>query len=127
MSEPYQHHTIICIGSNVAERLDIVRRAMSELEQWLRITATSEYYEFDDDSGVGKPYVNIVVAGIPLIDFETMQTNIKILERSYGRDAASKRRGVMPLDIDVVVWEGRVIDREQYMRPYFLHGLAGIR
>ncbi len=127
MSEADKNLTIICLGSNVVERLDIVRHALAQLERWFRVITMSEYYESDDDSGLGEPYVNLVVSGVPLVDLDTLQTNIKALETSFGRDEMSKERGVMPLDIDVVVWHGKVVDPEEYCRPYFRYGLDGVR
>lgn len=127
MSEINQNLTVICLGSNVENRLDNIRRALTQLELWFRVTEMSEYYESDDDSGVGAPYVNMVVGGVALVDRDMLLANVKELECRFGRDESSKSSGVMPLDVDVVIWQGRVVDEYQYGRPYFQHGLRKLR
>lgn len=126
MSELSENLTVICLGSNVADRFAIVRKALDILGEWFRITTQSEYYEFDDDSGIGAPYVNVVVGGMPLVDLATLQANIKALETDHGRKDDSKQRGVVPLDIDVVLWHGEVVDEFQFDRPYFQHGFKSL-
>lgn len=114
--------TVICIGSNVACRRANIDYACKMLSDVCRDCITSGVYETDDDSGLGAPYLNMVVICRCIICREALQTMAKKLEKDCGRDECSKVRGEMPLDIDIVVWEGDVVDDYEFGRPYFIEG-----
>lgn len=114
--------TVICLGSNVPDRFNRLQDATAQLQRWCRILSMSDYYEAPDDSGIGAPYVNVVLSCIPLIGMPQLADSLKRLERSFGRDASSKALGVMPLDVDIVIWKGEIVDSHEFSRPYFIHG-----
>ena len=91
-----------------------------------RIVSQSAMYEAPDESGLGEPYVNVVLSIVPSKLLETFRTDLKELEREYGRDERSKSIGVMPLDADIIIWDGEVVDPYQYSREYFQIGYREI-
>lgn len=114
--------TVICLGSNVPDRFNRLQDAMAHLRQWCRILSVSDYYEAPDDSGIGAPYVNVVLSCVPLTDMPQLAGHLKQLERSFGRNDRSKISGVMPLDADIVIWKGEIVDSHEFSRPYFTRG-----
>lgn len=118
--------TVICLGSNVTDRFNRLQDAMARLQQWCRVKSLSEYYEAADDSGLGAPYVNVVVSCVPLTDREELADRLKRLERALGRDESSKATGIMPLDADIVIWKGEIADSRKFSRPYFQHGFSNL-
>lgn len=124
MSDSLNHIdlTVICLGSNITERIDKLQYALSQLQQWCHIQSVSGFYETADDIGLGAPYVNIVLSCIPLIDPQTFENNLKELEHRAGRTTSSKTSGIMPLDADIVIWKGEITNRHEFTRPYFIKG-----
>ena len=45
-------------------------------------------------------------------------------EIECGRTAVSKQQGVIPIDLDIVVWNGEVIRATDYSRDYVSKGVA---
>lgn len=115
-------HTVICIGSNVARKRLTVAETIATLATVLSHFRASGIYENDDDSGLGAPYANAVCCGEYYGDFDSLAYVAAQLEAMYGRTPLSKSIGVMPLDIDIVVFHDTVINRTQFNKKYFRQG-----
>lgn len=118
---------IICVGSNVPSRVSNINNAIDTLKSHCDIIDCTMPYECPDDSGLGAPYVNMVLKCHTRTSLQTFRNLLKDLEKQFGRNSSSKQSGIMPLDIDIVVWQGMVIDSYEYSRPYFRIGLERLQ
>lgn len=91
------------------------------------ITAESGIYEFPDESGLGDPYLNKVIAVVSNYDSDSFYNRLKAVERELGRTKCSKSTGVMPIDIDIIISDGKIVDSYQFTREYFRIGYADLR
>lgn len=117
---------VICIGSNTPCRTEIIGSVVERIAELCRIVFKSSMYEAPDESGLGAPYVNIVLSIEPSMTIDDFRNELKSLELQYGRNENSKSIGVMPLDADIIIWDGEIIDRYQYSREYFRIGYLEI-
>lgn len=115
-------HTVICIGSNVVRKRLTVAETIARLAPAFSHFHASEIYENDDDSGLGAPYANAVCCGDFDGDFDSLASLASQLEAACGRTPQSKSIGVMPLDIDIVVFHGTMVNRTQFCKDYFRQG-----
>lgn len=113
---------VLCLGSNTVAREQIISRALVRLENICHITAASRVYEAPDDSGLGDPYLNVVLVVTPRLSYEDFKSSLKQMETDFGRTSLSKSAGCMPLDVDIIIWDGEIVDRYQYSRGYFQRG-----
>lgn len=113
------HRATICLGSNTPDCSLRLAYATKKLTRVARITASSDEIESADVTGRGKPYRNVVVELHTTLRKEQLLDFMALLERRGGRTAASKESGVMPLDIDLVVWDGCVVSEADFDAPYF--------
>lgn len=121
-------HTVICIGSNIEAKTAIVADIIAELSTMLGNFSSSGIYVNDDDSGLGAPYANAVCCGDYKGDMESLVRYAALRETRYGRTPQSKASGIMPLDIDIVVFSGHTVNPIQFDKTYFRQGydrLAG--
>lgn len=118
---------VLCLGSNVADREPIISRAIARLEALCSITDSSCIYEAPDDSGLGGPYLNVVLSVIPDLTYEDFRLRLKEMECDFGRNEHSKSIGCMPLDVDIIIWDGKIVDRYQYSREYFQKGFRELQ
>ena len=118
---------VSCIGSNTPDRALKIDRAIAALSAVCDIVMKSQVYEAPDESGIGAPYLNCVIEISPLLSHDRFCSELKRIERDFGRDATSKSTGVMPLDLDIIIWNGEIVDRYQYSRDYFLRGFDDLR
>lgn len=117
---------VICLGSNIQRRCEIIAEVVGRIGELCDIVMRSHVYEAPDESGLGEPYVNIVLSVRTSLSQESFRDALKELECQYGRDAHSKSTGIMPLDADIIIWGGDIVDYYQYSREYFQIGYREI-
>jgi 2-amino-4-hydroxy-6-hydroxymethyldihydropteridine diphosphokinase len=114
--------TVLCIGSNTPNRNDIIERVIRRLKDIMSAMQQSSVYECESHSGIGNPYFNTVVKCDTTLTYEQVLALTKDMEKEMGRTPESKRVGVMPLDIDIVLWNGEVIHPQDFNLYHFRHG-----
>lgn len=114
-----KHSATLLLGSNVPDREEKLQAAVGGLEQVADVTARSHIYVSPDRSGLGEPYANIVLKCSTALSLGELRCYISGLERRLGRTPQSKSMGVMPVDIDLVVWDGNVVSEADYDSPQY--------
>lgn len=117
---------VICLGSNTPGRSKIISSVIVRLAELCAVVVKSDMYEAPDESGLGAPYLNVVLSIVPNLELESFKSVLKELERKHGRTMLSKSVGIMPLDADIIIWHGKIVDRYQYSREYFQIGYRQI-
>ncbi|MDE6338577.1 MAG: hypothetical protein K2K97_02170, partial [Muribaculaceae bacterium] len=59
-----------------------------------------------------------------LLEFEGITKNY---EKENGRNAEARKRGDVPIDIDIVVWNGEVVREHDFVCNFFRIGLRTLR
>ncbi len=120
------HRVVLSIGSNCGDRERNVRSAVSWAVGLFYESSVSSIYETEEIHGVGTPYYNAVVRGISEINFEELNHAAKTYEVNNGRDQEARSRGLVPIDIDIVVWDNKIIRPSDYNQNFFKRGYAEI-
>ena len=113
---------IISIGSNTARKDALVRDALNRLGTTV-LDATPPFAD-PDDNLPSAPYLNIIACIATNLDYDSLRLRFKALEREAGRSPSSKDVGLVPLDIDIVVFNGEVKRPADFDRLYFQHGYS---
>ena len=116
------NRVVISLGSNVEDRMSRVAAAMTWIQSILRSTACSGIYETDDFHPTGRKYCNAVMAGDTALSQSDIDTAVRLYELNAGRDESARLRGDVPIDIDLVIWNGSVLRPRDMEREYFLRG-----
>lgn len=115
---------VLVLGSNCDNREEHIRQAVLWLDAIGNIIQRSSYYETPDQTGRGDRYGNTVVE----LEFEgccnTLNEKIKDYELSSGRDAECRRQHLVPIDIDIVIAEDRVLRERDFKSNYFKKGYS---
>lgn len=120
------NRAIICIGSNLSPRRRRVADALGWLRDMMPDLRASEIYETPEIHGKGRPYMNMVVSGSTVLDMDEIRRLTKEYEISAGRDMEARQHGDVPVDIDVVVWNGEIIRPGDWRQSFFRIGAAMI-
>lgn len=115
---------MLCLGSNTSARQMILSNAIARLACMCDILKSSSVYEAPDDSGLGAPYLNVVMKVTTRFTLYDFRACLKSLEQEFGRNELSKSTGCMPLDVDIILWDSEIVDRYQYSKDYFQKGFA---
>ncbi len=68
-------------------------------------------------------FFNQVVSVRTSMHLSTFKATLKRIEREAGRTAADTQRGIVPLDLDILIVDGRVVRPQDCKRPYILAAL----
>ena len=120
-------NAIIVIGSNYGDRDTHILNAMEGLSRICTIKYKSDVYESPDYLEIGKKYLNQVVVVCTDVSETDLNLQIKKIEAESGRTAQSRKRGEVPLDIDIVIWNGEIRRPEDYASTYFTKGYKEIQ
>ena len=113
------HTVYLCFGSNAGCReanIEAARRRVEAVALSLRMSAPCES---TDASGLGGPYVNVVAECRTALELDELRRLLRRFETEGGRTPESKARGVMPIDIDIVEWDGSILSPDDFNRPYY--------
>ncbi|MGN0224044.1 MAG: 2-amino-4-hydroxy-6-hydroxymethyldihydropteridine diphosphokinase [Muribaculaceae bacterium] len=113
------NEVVLCLGSNVADRRQRLSSAIHHLASRMTIHDCSETVESADVSGLGHDYLNIVARCSSSLSLNDLRALIAEIETSEGRTPQSKATGHMPIDIDVVMYDGQVVSPCDFNSDYF--------
>lgn len=111
---------ILCIGSNVDNAAILIAAALSRLSLLGEID-TSDVYP----SGSG--YLNCVASLRTSLPVQSLVDEAKIIEKELGRTPIDKASGIVPIDIDVVVYDGVILRPADASSIYFTTGLQTLK
>ena len=113
---------VLSIGSNSADR----DAQMTNCIAWLRDNATltklSSVYNSPASNGKDPDYLNAVAEITSALTLPELTKLLKDSERQCGRTPQSKALGSLPIDIDIVMWNGNVLRQKDFAQYYFAKG-----
>ena len=121
------HSCLICIGSNYnrKENLLLARRRLTALFPSIRFTGEHETRPlFFRNPAL---FSNQVARFYTDADAERVVEELKTIEKEAGREKEDKKREKVCLDIDLLVFDNRVLKPEDLKRDYILKGLEELK
>lgn len=113
---------ILSLGSNSADKKNQIARCIEWIKSHSQLQSASSIYCTPATNGCGSIYSNAVVKIATEYAEEEYIKLTKQYERSCGRTPQSKTHGVIPIDIDVVIWNGETIRPKDFSQNYFAIG-----
>ncbi len=113
---------ILCIGSKCGGRERNVAAAVKWRTEILIDFRHSPIYATPDCHGGQREYMNAVCVGLTDLSSAELDALCKEYELRMGRDAEARAAGDVPVDIDVVVFDGKVLREKDYQSEFFRKG-----
>jgi GTP cyclohydrolase IV len=121
------HEIYIGIGSNLGDRQGNILAALQRLRARARITAVSSFYESAAAHGAeGPAYLNVAAALSTDLDAEAFKRFARDVELAVGRARGTRRLAPRPIDVDLLVYDGAIVQPHLEARPYNAAPLAEI-
>ena len=121
------HDLYIGIGSNLGDRQGNILAALQRLRARARITAVSSFYESEAAHGAeGPAYLNAAAALSTELDAEDFKRFARDVELAVGRARGTRRLAPRPIDVDLLIYDGAVMQPHLEARPYNVAPLAEI-
>ncbi len=112
----------ISLGSNSNDRSIQMDDAVRYLDSIFECVSCSTIYETQALNGKDAPYLNAVAVANTHLSIVEATKLLKKWECQCGRTAESKLRGSIPIDLDIVVWNGEVVREKDFSCDFFTQG-----
>lgn len=113
---------ILVLGSNSGNRTKTIEDALAAIRKEADVLKMSIIYESPDCLGKDKPYLNTVISVETPYSESEFNNRLKTIEFIFGRNQEARNRGDVPLDIDIVIWDGKIRRPLDYRSQYFQKG-----
>ncbi len=114
----------ISLGSNSPDREERVQKAIKYLSDRLASFKVSSIYESPAVSGDGTTYTNAVVHGLTNMTSDQLVTFLKDRESMQGRTPERDREDSVVIDLDLVIYDSRILRPRDFERHYFNRGYS---
>lgn len=114
---------ILCLGSNRERERNIKRAAERLRASFVSARFAPAVYTAPVGCLSPVPFLNQVVIVYTAFPLEACRRLIKSIEVELGRTAADKATGRVPIDIDILSWNGHVLKADDWARDYVVAGL----
>ena len=113
---------VISIGSNSHNRECQIYSCVNWLHSIVNIRMISEVYNTQATNGIDADYLNMVVIADCNDELDIILEKFKNYEAISGRTLQSKIIGVIPIDLDIVIWNNNIIREKDFNQKYFQIG-----
>lgn len=118
---------VVSLGSNYGDRRGNVSKALDWFKLSFSDCEASDIYETPEIHGIGSPYMNAVCVCKVACERTELEAALKQYEKDNGRDASARARGDVPVDIDIVIWNGEVVRPKDFACNFFRIGLRTLQ
>ncbi|MBN2104677.1 2-amino-4-hydroxy-6-hydroxymethyldihydropteridine diphosphokinase [bacterium] len=118
------HRVIIAIGSNIHPEI-YVPKALQIISKKHRLISQSQFVL---TKPVGYPDQNDFLNGAVQIETRLSRKELnqwlKKVEKQLDRKPATNKNGPRTIDLDIVVWNGKIVDRDVYKRSFIKNAVS---
>ena len=113
---------VLSIGSNSKDREWQVKNCIAWLKDKLHGVTVSDIYNSKAANGVDPDYLNAVMKAKCREELPEITDMLKKYETVCGRTPMSKKKGDIPMDLDIIIWNNEIIRETDYNQHYFQIG-----
>ena len=120
------NEVVIGLGSNI-EPEENLELAVVELESRFNVSKRSQWIRTKPIGILDQPdFYNGVLILITELGMESLKQELKSIENLMGRDRSKPKFGPRIIDLDILIWNGKVIDKDYYDRDFLRKGVEEI-
>lgn len=109
----------LSLGSNLGDRLANLRLALTLLQTLARLEEVSSLYETQPQGVSDQPlFLNAVCRVSTGLEPQALLRFLKNVERETGRQPGGERWGPRPIDLDILLYDDRVLDAPELTVPH---------
>ena len=113
-----RHKAVLCLGSNIDPVINM-QRAAALLRNHVYVSALSSCVEAEAIGTVGPNFLNMAAMIETDLDAQEIKTQvIGAIEQALGRVRTADKYAPRTIDIDIVVFDGDVLDQTLWKRAY---------
>lgn len=113
------HQVIISLAANRFQKTNLskARRCLEEILSDLQFTDEC-WTEPVGNATRRDAYLNQLAKGTTDVDEEALNTWLKLTEERFGRTETKRRLGIVPIDLDLLLFDGEQRHQRDWQRNY---------
>lgn len=113
-----EHQVCIVLGSNI-EPVDHILKALNILEDYGRLERISTTWETPSFGSPGPNFLNTAVLFRTKFNATELKYEIlRLIESQLGRVRTTDKNAPRTIDLDIVLFDGQVVDPKLWVRPF---------
>jgi 2-amino-4-hydroxy-6-hydroxymethyldihydropteridine diphosphokinase len=112
------HHVILSLAANRYQKSNLAkaRQCLGELLTDLRYT--DEQWTEPLSAKRRDLYLNQLAEGRTTLTLEELNRRLKQIETDFGRTPEKRQRGIVPIDLDILLYDDQRLHERDWQRPY---------
>ena len=120
------HEVVIGLGSNIDPEANL-EQAVKELESRFKVSKRSQWTQTKPIGIQDQPdFYNGALLMETELEQQSLKMELKRIEDILGRDRSLPKFGPRTIDLDILIWNKKVIDEDYYERDFLRKGVEEI-
>ncbi len=112
------NRAVIGLGSNIDASANM-DRAVELLKEQFSVVKVSRWMQTQPIGITNQPiFFNGALVLETTLELNLLETALKDIENRMGRDRTRPKFGPREIDLDVILWNGKVVDEDYYTRDF---------
>jgi 2-amino-4-hydroxy-6-hydroxymethyldihydropteridine diphosphokinase len=120
------HKVVIGLGSNINPETHL-EKAVKELKSRFHVSRQSSWSRTKPLGITDQPdFLNGALLMETNLEQNALKHELQEIENRMGRDRSLPKNGPRVIDLDIVVWNKKIVDEDYYKRDFIRRGVAEI-
>ena len=120
------HEVVIGLGSNIDPEANL-EQAVQELESRFKVSKRSQWIRTKPIGIQDQPdFYNGALLMETELEQQSLKKELKRIEDILGRDRSLPKFGPRTIDLDILIWNKKVVDEDYYERDFLRKGVEEI-
>ena len=126
MREAMPHEVVIGLGSNIDPEANL-EQAVQELKSRFKVSKRSQWTRTKPIGIQDQPdFYNGALLMETELEQQSLKKELKRIEDILGRDRSLPKFGPRTIDLDILIWNKKVVDEDYYERDFLRKGVEEI-
>lgn len=112
------HRVILSLAANRYQKSNLAKARVCLGKLLTDVSYTSELWTEPLSSSRRELYLNQLAEGTTSLTLDELNKQLKDIETSFGRTAQKRRLGIVPIDIDILAFDGEHYHERDWQRSY---------
>ena len=120
------HEVVIGLGSNIDPEANL-EQAVQELKSRFKVSKRSQWTRTKPIGIQDQPdFYNGALLMETELEQQSLKKELKRIEDILGRDRSLPKFGPRTIDLDILIWNKKVVDKDYYVRDFLRKGVEEI-
>ena len=120
------HEVVIGLGSNIDPEANL-EQAVQELKSRFKVSKRSQWTRTKPIGIQDQPdFYNGALLMETELEQQSLKQELKRIEDILGRDRSLPKFGPRTIDLDILIWNKKVVDKDYYERDFLRKGVEEI-